>query len=182
MAPDPVEIHEYSTEWPGQFKRIAGLLRTSLSDVALRIDHIGSTAVPGMAAKPIIDIQVSVVSLDPIEPFLKPLESAGWVWDRDNTELTKHFFREPPGFPRIHLHVRRLGSWHEQLALLFRDYLRQHPADCAQYEQIKRVAAITHRDDRAKYGDAKTPIIWEIIQKADRWAGTTGWEPSSSDA
>jgi GrpB-like predicted nucleotidyltransferase (UPF0157 family) len=106
--------------------------------VAIRIDHIGSTSVPGLAAKPVIDIQISVARLEPAEPFLKPLERLGFIYRAGNTERTKRYFREPPGHARTHIHVRRAGSFSEQFPLLFRDYLRLHPAGAAKYERVKR--------------------------------------------
>jgi GrpB-like predicted nucleotidyltransferase (UPF0157 family) len=93
----------------------------------VRIDHIGSTAVPGLAAKPVIDIQISVASFDPLEAFRAPLEALGYAYRADNTERTKRYFREPAGSSRTHIHVRRAGSFSEQFALLFRDYLRAPP-------------------------------------------------------
>jgi hypothetical protein len=98
-----------------------------LGEVALRIDQIGSTAVPGLGAKPIIDIQVSVADFEPLAAFRRPLEQLGYVYRADNPERTKRYFREPPGRRRIHVHVRQAGSFSEQWALLFRDYLRAHP-------------------------------------------------------
>jgi GrpB-like predicted nucleotidyltransferase (UPF0157 family) len=95
--------------------------------VALRIDHIGSTAVPGLAAKPIVDIQISVPAFEPLDAFRVPLVQLGYVFRADNQERTKRYFREPPGDRRTHIHVRRAGSFSEQLALLFRDFMRTHP-------------------------------------------------------
>lgn len=182
MLSDPVLILEYDTAWPEEFAQIGRSLRAILSGAALRIDHIGSTAVPQMAAKPVIDIQVSVSSLTPGSGFVEPLQSAGWVWDRDNPELTKRFFREPLGTRRVHLHVRVQGSFHEQLSLLFRDYLRQNAHARRSYEEVKRSAAAMYRHERLRYGEAKDPVIWGILRDADRWAAATGWRPGSTDS
>lgn len=176
----PIEIHDYSPGWPDEFQAIATQLRQALGDIALRIDHIGSTSIPGLAAKPIIDIQISVVSLEPVAPFRLPLESLGYVWRQDNPEKTKRYFREKPGGRRTHIHVRKAGSWHEQFALLFRDYLRLHPEDQKKYENVKRELAATYRYDRQQYTRSKDAIFWEIICRADKWAATTGWEPVPS--
>ena len=181
MTQAQVEIHEYTTEWVREFLEIGGALRGVLNDSATRIDHIGSTSVPGLAAKPIIDVQVSVVSLEPMDEYGNRIESLGYVWKRDNPEKTKRYFREKPGRRRTHIHVRRLGSWHEQYALLFRDYVRAHVDARERYEQVKRELAVRYRHDRYQYTDAKGPIFWEIIQKADRGAAATGWEPGPTD-
>lgn len=181
MAQSHFEIHEYTTEWGREFQTLGSALRSALAESALRIDHIGSTSIPALAAKPIIDIQVSVQALEPMD-FRAPIESLGYVWRHDNPEKTKRYFREQPGSRRTHVHVRRAGSWHEQYALLFRDYMRRHKDACQRYEQVKRTLAAKYPSDMQSYTEAKTPIFWEIMQKADRWAAATGWEPGPSDA
>jgi GrpB-like predicted nucleotidyltransferase (UPF0157 family) len=85
--------------------------------------------VPGLDAKPVIDIQISVASFEPLDDYRLPMEELGYVYRGDNPERTKRYFRESPGQRRTHIHVRRLGSWSEQFALLFRDYLRANPED-----------------------------------------------------
>jgi GrpB-like predicted nucleotidyltransferase (UPF0157 family) len=177
-----VEIVPYDETWPQLFATTAAPMRASLGNVALRIDHIGSTAVPGLPAKPVLDVQVSVASFDPLDAFLAPLERVGYVFHGDDPELTKRFFREPPATRRTHVHVRLAGSFDEQFALLFRDYVRNEPAIAAEYAELKRRLAELHGDDRAGYTDAKSPFIWDVIRRADEWAQTTGWQPGPSDA
>src|SRR5262245_2437016 len=113
-----VEIAPYDATWPARFAQLGGELRGALGTTAPRIDHIGSTAVPGLGAKPIIDIQISVAAFEPLDAYRLPLERIGYVFRSDNTERTKRYFRESPGTPRRHIHVRRAGSWAEQFALL----------------------------------------------------------------
>jgi len=179
---EPIEIHEYSEEWPRLFERLGVRLREALGDVAIRIDHIGSTSIKRLAAKPIIDVQISVEQIEPVDPFRIPLEQLGFVWRKDNPERTKRYFREKPGDRRTHIHVRKAGSWSEQFALLFRDYLREHAEDREKYERVKRDLAAKYRDERIKYTDAKNVVFWEIMFRADRWEKRTGWEPGPSDA
>jgi GrpB-like predicted nucleotidyltransferase (UPF0157 family) len=176
-----VEICDWTPAWAAEFRLRAAQLRQSLRERALRIDHIGSTAVEGLAAKPIVDIQVSLADFEPIDALLQAMAAVGYVWRADNPELTKRYFREAPGAPRCHVHVRRAGSWNEQWALLFRDYLRTHPAAAADYEAVKRSLAATHRHDRHAYTDAKGDFFWATIRDADVWAGKTGWRPGISD-
>lgn len=178
---EALTIADYDPQWSVRFAKLGGRLRTALSEVALRIDHIGSTAVPGLVAKPIIDVQISVASLEPVDPFRAPLEECGFVWRPDNPERTKRYFRARPGDPRTHIHVRRVGSFSEQFALLFRDYLRAHPAAAAEYGARKRELADLLAIDRRTYTNDKAPIVWRIIQQADEWAQRTGWEPRRSD-
>jgi GrpB-like predicted nucleotidyltransferase (UPF0157 family) len=164
------------------FEDLGRRFRVALGDPSIRIDHIGSTAVVGLDAKPIIDVQISVASIDPVDVFRPGLESCGFVWRPDNPELTKRYFREQAGQQRTHVHVRRSGSFSEQLALLFRDYLRTHPECCAAYAAVKHSLAHLLVSDRSKYVDGKEPFIWDSLRRADRWAQDTGWEPGVSDA
>jgi GrpB-like predicted nucleotidyltransferase (UPF0157 family) len=179
---DPIEVAAYDPAWPARFAELGRELRAGLGPVALRIDHIGSTSVPGLAAKPIIDIQVSVADFEPLAAYRLPLERLGYGYRADNPERTKRYFREPPGRRRTHVHVRRAGSFSEQWALLFRDYLRAHAEVAAEYAAVKQRLAVRFRDDRRAYVDAKGPVLWEIIRKADEWAQAQGWLPAPSDA
>jgi GrpB-like predicted nucleotidyltransferase (UPF0157 family) len=178
----PIEVAAYDPAWPVRFAELGRDLRAGLGAVALRIDHIGSTSVPGLAAKPIIDIQVSVADFEPLAAYRLPLEQLGYVYRADNPERTKRYFREPSGRRRTHVHVRRAGSFSEQWALLFRDYLRAHAEAAAEYAAVKQRLALRFRDDRRAYVDAKGPLLWEIIRKADEWAQAQGWLPGPSDA
>jgi GrpB-like predicted nucleotidyltransferase (UPF0157 family) len=177
-----VVIVSYDSAWPRRFAELGAALRTALGPVALRIDHTGSTAIPGLDAKPIIDIQVSVTSFEPLAAYRDPIEQLGYVFRSRNPDRTKRYFRERAGGPETHIHVRQAGSWPEQFALLFRDYLRGHDADAKRYAAAKRRLAKQYGEDRHGYTDAKAPIIWEIIQKADRWNQETGRVPGPSDA
>lgn len=179
---DEIIIQEYSKEWPLLFENTAKEIRKSLGNVAVRIDHIGSTSILNLAAKPIIDIQISVNSLEPLELFKLPLEELGYEYRKNNPEKTKRYFKEKPGNKRTHIHVRKLGSWHEQFPLLFRDYLRTHSFDTKLYEKEKFRLAEIYRNNRVAYVEGKNKIFWEIIFRADRWAGKIGWEPNQSDA
>jgi GrpB-like predicted nucleotidyltransferase (UPF0157 family) len=177
-----IEIHPYHPDWPALFRELGRGLRAALGPCALRIDHIGSTAVPGLAAKPVIDVQISVGSLEPTDPFRKPLELAGWTFRPDNDDLTKRYFREPASARRTHLHVRRAGSWSEQLSLLFRDFLREHPDLADEYGALKSELAARFGPDREGYTNAKAPFIWSTLRSADAWAQRLGWMPAPSDA
>ena len=176
-----IEVVEYDASWPRLFRERAERLRQHLRDVGLRIDHIGSTSIPDLAAKPIIDIQISVASLEPTAPFREPLEALGYVFRSDNAERTKRYFREAPGTRREHVHVRKAGSWSEQFALLFRDYMRMHPDEAQAYALLKHELAERYRDDRHSYTDAKQPFMWSVMQRATDWSQTVGWEPGPTD-
>jgi GrpB-like predicted nucleotidyltransferase (UPF0157 family) len=179
---EPIVVVTYDPEWPQQFQELATRLRRALGQTALRIDHIGSTSVPGLDAKPVIDLQISVASFEPLDAYRLPLESLGFVLRAGNPDRTKRYFREPPGSPRTHIHVRRAGSHAEQLALLFRDYLRAHPDDARRYAQLKHRLADQYRNERESYTEAKGPFVWETLARADRWSQETGWAPGPPDA
>ncbi|XUY30116.1 GrpB family protein (plasmid) [Agrobacterium sp. rho-8.1] len=177
-----IVINAWSSGWTSKFRSKAERLRNELGPLAMRIDHIGSTAIHGLAAKPIIDIQISVETFGPVEALVAPLERCGYTWRSTNPELTKRYFRELPGDERTHIHVRRSGSWHEQWALLFRDYMREHVDEHAPYVALKSTLAECHGTDRAAYTDGKDDFFWNVIRRADRWAAVTGWQPPPSDA
>lgn len=144
-----VEIVPYQESWPSEFQKIASLLRQTLGQLAVRIDHIGSTAVPGLPAKDVIDLQITVSALD--EHVMSAMLTQGYtqpegVW-RDHrpphfvgpeTDWEKWFFRPPPGQRRTNTHVRVQGRANQPYALLVRDYLRTHPASAVAYAELKR--------------------------------------------
>jgi GrpB-like predicted nucleotidyltransferase (UPF0157 family) len=178
---DPIIVVPYDPAWHHLFVATAQPIRQALGDIALRIDHIGSTAIPGIAAKPIIDILISVDSFEPFGNIQNPLAALGYIWQTDNPDKTKRYYREPVGMRRTHVHVQKHGSWGQQFALLFRDYLRSNEAECKQYEAVKYVLAEKFRDERLKYVEGKSPVIWEIMIRASQWVQDTGWEPGNSD-
>jgi GrpB-like predicted nucleotidyltransferase (UPF0157 family) len=135
-----------------------------------------------LAAKPIIDVQVSVRILDPVAPFRDPLEKLGFVFRDRNADLTKRYFRESPGERRTQLHVRQAGSWAEQFALLFRDYMRAHPDDATAYAEQKRLLADRYTTDRRGYTEAKADFLWPVMRKADAWGQAVGRVLGPSDA
>jgi len=179
---DPIMVVPYDPEWPALFCELGARLRRALGDVAVRIDHVGSTSVPGLAAKPVIDVQISVASLEPLDAYRLPLEAAGFAWRADNPDLSKRYFREVPGARRTHVHVHPAGSLGEQLTLVFRDYMRAHPDETRRYAELKYHLAAQFRDDRARYTDSKGPFVWEMLARASRWSQDTGWQPGPSDA
>ena len=178
---EPVVIVPYDPKWPEEFREIGRRLRSALGTVALRIDHVGSTAVPGLDAKPVIDVQVSVASLEPESTYVAPLERLRFRFHRENPDRTKRFFLGPEGERRTHVHVRPSGSFDEQLNLLLRDYLRAHPESRDEYARAKRVLAERFRDNREGYGRAKEPTVWSLLERAHDWAQESGWHPGPSD-
>lgn len=179
---DPIIIEPYTEKWIEEFNIIGHNIRQQMGDIATRIDHIGSTSIVGIDAKPVIDIQISVKSFTPFEKIQKPLEGLGYRYMSNNPELTKRYFREPIGTKRTHIHVRIDGHWSQQFALLFRDYMRVHPDDCQKYVDLKNQLAIRFRHDRNAYVEGKVDLIWDIMKRADGWAQQIGWTCGESDA
>ena len=95
--PDPIAVVPYDPEWPALFAELAAQIRMALGPLALRIDHVGSTAIPGLAAKPVIDVQVSVETFDDIDEIARAMDAIGFAWRRNNPDRTKRYFREKPG-------------------------------------------------------------------------------------
>jgi GrpB-like predicted nucleotidyltransferase (UPF0157 family) len=178
-------IHPYNPGWPAEFERLRAALQQVLGGLALRIDHIGSTSVPGLGAKDVIDMQVTVGELS--EAISRRMLAAGYEAisarfdhvpegeDPDPTLWAKLLFVQPPGERRANIHVRILGNPNQRYALLFRDYLRSHPASSATVELIKRQLARYHADDVEAYYDIKDPVYDLIWDAAREWARHTGW-------
>jgi GrpB-like predicted nucleotidyltransferase (UPF0157 family) len=184
------QIVPYSQHWPDAFEAIAKKIRAALGPGALRIDHIGSTAVPGLPAKNVIDIQVAVADLGAADalaaagfrPFPEGVEDHRPPGDDSpDAEWSKRLFVEAPDERRANVHVRVLGNANQRYALLFCDYLRAHPATADAYAELKRRLA-THMPDTFTYADVKDPAVDLIALAAEDWAAATGWEPGPADA
>jgi GrpB-like predicted nucleotidyltransferase (UPF0157 family) len=175
---DPIRVVDPDDAWPARFHRWREWIASALGPTARRIDHVGSTAVPGLPAKPIIDVQVSVADLDEEAAYVPALEGIG-VQLRSRDALHR-YFRPFPGRPRdVHVHVCAAGSNWEREHLLFRDYLRAHPDDARRYAHAKREAARCWADDGWAYTDAKGAVILDILEKAESWAAADDWPPST---
>jgi putative glutamine amidotransferase len=163
---------EYAVEdpdgaWAGSFENEAARIREVLGSLALRVDHVGSTAVPGLAAKPVVDIQISVASLVPREPLIEPLESLGYTFQADPTTAEHEYFKKDVGgVRRFQLHVCEAGSDWERRHLAFRDWLRQHSEDATAYAELKRRLADEHPRDLYTYTEAKGAFIDGIVERA----------------
>jgi GrpB-like predicted nucleotidyltransferase (UPF0157 family) len=175
---EPIRIVPYDGRWPAQFAVWHDRLADALRAVARRIEHVGSTAVPGLPAKPIIDVQVSLEDLEDEALYVPAIESLGvQLRSRENE---RRYFRPFSGLPRdIHVHVCAVGSEWERRHLLFRDYLRVDGAAREACAAAKHRAAERWSDDRLAYTEAKDGTIREITAAADAWASRVGWMVSS---
>ncbi|HEX9363024.1 MAG TPA: GrpB family protein [Candidatus Dormibacteraeota bacterium] len=173
---EPMTLVAYDSAWPRRFdawrRKLVGALRSS----ARRIDHVGSTAIPGLLAKDTIDIQISVVDMHDEPSYVPAIESLGiQLRIRDDDH---RYFRPFGGRPRdVHVHVCDAGGAWERRHLLFVAYLRRDKAARERYAQAKLVALSRWADDRAAYTEAKDAVIREIEAGAEVWAGREGWAP-----
>ncbi|MGH3304262.1 MAG: GrpB family protein [Streptosporangiaceae bacterium] len=188
-----VQVVPYDDCWPGRAAAELAGLRAALGPLVCHADHIGSTAVPGMAAKDILDLQLSVHDLDTAAAaFDAPLARLGYTrlgYERDHVPAgdgsdpalwAKRYWRRrdhPAG--DVNLHVRVAGSPNERLALLFRDWLRAHPLAVAAYARFKAelARAVAGLD---VYTEVRDPVVDLVVVAAARWARDTAWQPHAT--
>ena len=166
-----LQVVPYDPAWPDAFAAERDRFATALGAVALRIDHHGSTAVPGLAAKPIIDIQISVCRLQPMDAYVPGLVRLGYVHVPHPDDAFCPFFHRPAAWPHTHhVHIVESGGAEERRTLAFRDYLREHPGAARQYEDLKRQLASQYGaaelSSREAYADAKTELVTSLTERA----------------
>ena len=166
-----LQVVPYDPGWPAAFAAEAISLRDALGSLALRIDHHGSTSIPGLAAKPIIDIQVSVAALQPLAAYAEHLRAVGYLHVPHPDDSFCAFFHRPSEWPHTHhVHVVQVGGAEERRTLAFRDYLRDHADAAREYGQLKQDLAVKlapiDRDSREAYARAKTDFIERIVTLA----------------
>ena len=159
----PVVIVPYDQAWPARFEEEAAVLRDTLAPWLVGpIEHIGSTAVPGLAAKPVIDLMAGVETLEASRPAIAVAADLGycyWPYQADR----EHWFCKPsPAYRTHHLHLIPIDSAQWLRAIAFRDYLRAHPEAAGDYAALKQRLAREHHLDREAYTDAKRPFIDRI--------------------
>jgi len=166
-----IRIVDYDSGWPSAASRELARIRKAVGPAAVRLEHVGSTSVPGLAAKPILDLQLSVASIAPTAAYADPLEDLGYLFAPDPGSPDLHFFGKPAERPRSHhVHVCEAGSEHEFRHLAVRDFLRTHSAEVASYAALKRAIAARHPQDRLAYIDAKEEYLTSLEARAVAWA------------
>jgi dephospho-CoA kinase len=182
-------VAAYDTTWPESAARVLLSLDEPFAGLATRADHIGSTAVPGMAAKDVLDLQISVVTdLDATARALDaPLARLGFersphrqdhrpaaAQGRSDDWSKQLWVRRQLGRESVNLHVRPAGAPNERLALLFRDWFRVHPSAVAAYSSFKSALAEACPDIDT-YTEVKDPVVDLVVAAAEEWASATGW-------
>ena len=163
-----VAVIPYDLAWVEKYTKEAHLLQDVLGSRVEDIQHIGSTAIPGMAAKPIIDIAVAVANVDVVESLVQPLEAAGYEYRGKLNGIEGHFFFRK-GNPReyfLHAFEHQSGFWRKRIA--FRNYLITHPDLASKYQVLKEKLATEYPDDRKSYTSAKEKFIKKVTDMAIR--------------
>jgi GrpB-like predicted nucleotidyltransferase (UPF0157 family) len=173
---DLIEVVDYDPDWPRQFQSWRDRLMPALGTSLVRIEHVGSTSVPGLPAKPIIDIQLSMANVDDESTYVPQIEALGVALRSRDSE---HRYFRPAGNRKrdVQIHVTQAGTAWERTHLLFRDYMRSHPDAAHAYAEMKRAAASRYPDDRIAYNESKTVFILDHLELAEEWATETGWTP-----
>jgi GrpB-like predicted nucleotidyltransferase (UPF0157 family) len=183
-------VDDYDDDWPSRAETLIAAVLAASNGVVHRVEHIGSTSIPGMAAKNVIDLQASVDDLDRAAAALDaPLESMGFErlpYEHDHVPagsvddperwVKRVWSRRDHSDGDVNLHVRVVGSPNERLALLFRDWFRAHPEAVAAYAAFKRVLA-SEVGEIGAYSDVKDPVVDLVIAVAETWASESGWSP-----
>jgi len=168
---DPIVIADYDPGWPAIFERERDVLKSYLGDLVVEIEHIGSTAVPSLGAKPIIDIMPGVVSLDNADKCVPILEAHGYNYKphlEESFPRRRYLNKLENGIRKVHIHIVETDSdfWRDHL--LYRDYLRDHPDVAQKYLELKRELAEEYREDWDSYCDSKSEFINSIMEIARR--------------
>ncbi|MFJ7755389.1 GrpB family protein [Peribacillus muralis] len=161
-------IEQYNPNWISEFDQEKTRIMTVLHGHRLYIEHIGSTSVKGLAAKPVLDIMAAVRHLDEVESFMQPLRLIGYEFIPHKEFPDRRFFRKGQwraGTHHLHFYIFGSEQWKDQLS--FRDYLSAHPGVRKQYQQLKQDLAEKHPNDRTRYTEAKAPFIQNVLKKAN---------------
>jgi GrpB-like predicted nucleotidyltransferase (UPF0157 family) len=170
MTDERIHLRAYDPEWAGQFELEAKVLDAALGPYIVGgIHHVGSTAVPGLTAKPIIDIMIGVAGLDSSRPCIDLLAGYDYCYAPYRQDVMHWFCKPDPAHRTHHLHLVPTGSQRFTDVLAFRDYLRTHPAAVHQYEALKRQLAVRHAHDRNAYTDGKSAMVAAITADARQW-------------
>jgi len=160
-----VRLDPYTDEWERIFKEEAARLQAALGSDILDIQHVGSTSIPGMTAKPIIDIAIAVRNIKDASVCIAPVEELGYEYKGENGIPGRLFFAK--GSPRTHhIHINEMGSRGWQNQILFRDYLILHPDFAREYAHLKLELAQRYPTDRQSYLDCKAPFIERVLRLA----------------
>jgi GrpB-like predicted nucleotidyltransferase (UPF0157 family) len=177
-----IVVCDYDPAWPVLFEKESAIIRNALGPLVLTVEHVGSTAVPGLPSKPIIDLLVGVRSFDEaMERCVEPMQGLGYVYIPEYASWLpgELFFRKgPPGPWTHHVHLMETCHPRTEAFLVFRDYLRAHPDAARAYAAIKRSLAVSSQDDIKAYRTGKNSFVEETTEKARAWHARTQQNPA----
>jgi GrpB-like predicted nucleotidyltransferase (UPF0157 family) len=162
----PAVVVAYDPRWPGLFEDLRDRADAALAGLAHVTEHVGSTAVPGLAAKPIIDLDVVVPDDAAVGPAIGALEAAGWRRQGNLGVKGREALLPPDGVTYHHLYVVVADSQPHRDHIDLRDFLRAHPGQAARYSDLKRHLAALLKTDRSAYSDGKAEMIAELLNRA----------------
>jgi GrpB-like predicted nucleotidyltransferase (UPF0157 family) len=163
----PLEVVDADPGWPRLYEFLCDRAAAALGRLTVTVEHVGSTSVPGLAAKPVIDLDVVIASRDDLPEAIERLASLGYVHVGDLGIAGREAFRRPDGDPRHNLYVCAADSVELRRHLAFRDYLRAHPDEGAAYVELKRSLAVRHAYDIDAYAEGKSEFVQRILRLAD---------------
>ena len=170
MQPSRYSFAEYSPDWPLAFEREAKLWAQRLGDHLLAIHHVGSTAVPGLAAKPVIDLLPVVRQIEVVDSFTESLEADGYrPWGEYGLAGRRLFTKEHEGTRTHNVHIYGEGNEEIERHVAFCEYLKRHPQACDEYARLKRAVYAQHPADIAAYNDGKAAWIQALEPIALKW-------------
>lgn len=163
-----VELAAHRKEWKALYEQEEKLLRRAFGELLMGVEHIGSTAIAQIVAKPIIDIMVGVRDLAEVESRLSPLAAIGYEYRGESGIVGRRYFRKgTPAVSTHHLSATEYGGNLWRKHLLFRDYLREHREAAGRYDELKKELATKFKNNREAYTDAKTEFVEEILRAAN---------------
>jgi GrpB-like predicted nucleotidyltransferase (UPF0157 family) len=163
----PVQVVDYDPDWPRIFRSLTDRIWPAVRDLAVGIEHVGSTSVPGMAGKPVIDLDVVAASRSDVPSIVGRLETLGYQ-HRGNLGIEdRDAFRVPAGSPAHHLYVTLQDSLAFRNHIFVRDYLRAHPLEAAAYSALKKRLAERFRNERERYQEGKTEFVLSILRQSE---------------
>jgi GrpB-like predicted nucleotidyltransferase (UPF0157 family) len=168
--PEPIVIVDYDPEWPQRYEALRARIAPAVGDLAAEIVHVGSTSVPGLAAKPVIDLNILLHKSSDLPAMIERLASLGYRHEGDLGVVGREAFATPPGYSvhDHHLYVCAPDWAGHADQIAFRDYLRAHPVAARAYARLKRSLAAKYRQNRGAYASAKAGFVAAVLKRARR--------------
>jgi len=165
-----VEVVSYNLQWPQMFEDEAGKIKSIMNEIIVQIHHIGSTSIPNMSAKPVIDILIEAQSIEKVDLFNQAMMELGYDPKGENGIPNRRYFSKGEVNRTHHVHIFQTGNPEIMRHLLFRDYLIAHPEDATLYSELKQSLAKQFPQDIEQYIQGKDGLVKELDEKAKLWS------------